>query len=102
MDTGLPAGSPTSGAFHKLAKQLLCRTLKRYHDVEIRDDSGVSILVALKIVPEFVAVSARFSHPTSMLNEAHRRGTLRGYRWSPLECLKAIAAAQVEKADNVS
>ena len=74
--TGLPAGSPVSDAFRKMVKQLLCRTLKRYHDVEIRDDSGVSILVALKFAPEFVAVSARFRHAVFMLDEARSRGTL--------------------------
>lgn len=76
MDTGLPAGSPTSGAFRKSVKQLLCRTLLYGDDAEKRNDSGVTTLVSLKIVPEFVALSSSFRRPAFMLKEALPRGTL--------------------------
>ncbi|MFT5323588.1 MAG: hypothetical protein ACI8P0_001438 [Planctomycetaceae bacterium] len=74
--TGLPAGSPVSDAFRKMVKQLLCRTLYRGRVTEKRDDSSVCGVAALKFVPEFVAVSARFRHAVFMLDEARSRGTL--------------------------
>ncbi len=39
MDTGLPAGSLTSGAFRRMVKHLLCLTLLYDDDAEKRNDS---------------------------------------------------------------
>lgn len=102
MDASLPAGSPTSGAFRRTVKQLLCRTLLYGEDAEKRTDSGVATLVLLKIVPEFVALSARFRHQAFVLNEWLHRGTLLQPSRSIVGALRTVAAAHVEKADNVS
>ncbi len=102
VDTGLPAGSPTSGAFRRRVKHLLCRTLLYVDDAEKSNDSDIAILVSLKIVPEFVALSARLCHHAFMLNEWLQRGTLFRLLRSLVGALKSVAAAHVEKADNVS